>query len=67
MTDTYTPTEEDPLRTVEYVAKVLSFSEDTIRRWLRTGKLQGIRVAGEWRIPQSKLVLFVNEEYGDAA
>lgn len=63
----YEPSEEDPLRTVEYVAKVLAYGEDTIRRWLRDEKLKGIKVQGEWRVPHSELVRFVNEEYGDKA
>jgi len=64
----YTPSEDDPLRTVEYVAKVVSYGEDTVRRWLREGtSLRGIKVAGEWRVPHSELVRFINEEYGDAA
>lgn len=63
----YIPSEDNPLRSVEYVAKVLDFGEDTIRRWIRQGKLPAIKVAGEWRVPDSDLVKFVNEEYGDAA
>lgn len=64
----YTPSEDNPLRTVEYVATVLAYNEDTVRRWLRDGKtLRGIKVHGEWRVPHSELVRFINEEYGDAA
>lgn len=63
----YTPTEEDPLRSVEYVAKVLEFDEATIRQWLRDGKLKGTKVAGQWRVSQSELTRFVNQEYGDNA
>lgn len=63
----YMPAEDDPLRSVEYVAKVLEFTEGTIRRWLKDGKLRGLKVMGEWRIPHSELVRFVNEEYGDTA
>lgn len=63
----YVPSEEDPLRSVEYVAKVLDFTDATVRRWLNEGKLQGIKVSGEWRIPHSELVRFINQEYGDSA
>lgn len=64
---TYTPTEEDPLRSVEYVARVLDFPEPTIRDWLRSERLKGIKVSGVWRVPQSELTRFVNKEYGDNA
>lgn len=59
------PSEEDPLRTVEYVAKVTNFKEYTVRDWLRTGKLEGVKIQGEWRIAHSELVRFVNEKWGD--
>lgn len=63
---TYTPTPDDPLRTIEYVAGIVGFREDTVRRWLREEyPLRGIKVAGEWRVPHSELVRFVNAEYGD--
>jgi excisionase family DNA binding protein len=61
----YTPTEEDPLRSVEYVSAVLEFPADTIREWLRTERLKGRKVGGQWRVPQSELTRFVNQEHGD--
>lgn len=64
----YTPSEDDPLMTVEQVSTIIQFGGDTVRRWLRENTpLRGIKVAGEWRIPTSELVRFVNKEYGDAA
>ena len=44
--------------TVEQAAQHLSLSEETIRRWLRSGKLKGARIGVEragWRIPRSEL------------
>lgn len=61
------PTEDDPLRSVEYVARVLEFDEGTIRQWLRDEKIRGTKVAGQWRIAQSELNRFVNQEYGENA
>lgn len=64
----YTPSGDDPLLTVEEVSAIIKFGGDTVRRWLRENTpLRGIKVAGEWRIPSSELVRFVNKEYGDAA
>ena len=44
--------------TVDEVAKALSLNQETIRRWLRTGKLKGIRIGERrtgWRIPASEV------------
>lgn len=65
MTEPVVPTEENPLRSVEYVAKVLDFEEATIRQWLRQKKLHGVKVAGIWKVPQAELVRFVNENWGE--
>lgn len=61
------PSEEDPLRSVEYISKVTEFPEATIRDWLRAGRLGGKKVSGVWRVPHSELLRFVNSEYGDNA
>lgn len=66
MTEQVIPTEENPLRSVEYVAKVLDFEEATVRQWLRQGKLKGVKVGGVWKIPQVELVRFVNERFGES-
>jgi excisionase family DNA binding protein len=53
--------EDDPLLTVPEVAARLRVSEESIRRWLRDGKLRGRRLpppAG-WRIPTSELRRFL--------
>lgn len=47
---------EQELLTVAEVAERLRVSEETVRRWLRTGRLRGIRLPTErvgWRIPAS--------------
>lgn len=59
------PSEDDPLRSVEYLSKVLEYPDATIREWLRTGRLRGKKVAGQWRVQDSELRRFVNSEYGD--
>ncbi len=43
---------------VEEVAQAIGTTPDTIRRWLRDGKLRGVRPGGTkmgWRIPESEV------------
>ena len=43
---------------VEEVAEAIGTTPDTIRRWLRDGKLRGVRPGGTklgWRIPASEV------------
>lgn len=49
---------EDKHLTVEEVAKRLSLSHETIRRWLRSGHIKGVRIGvrrAGWRIPESEV------------
>ena len=51
------------LLTVPEVAEQLSVTEETIRRWLRDGKLEGIRLSRRagWRVrPESVEALLKN-------
>lgn len=47
----------DRLLTVAEVAEQLSVTEETVRRWLRDGKLEGIRLSRRagWRIRQESV------------
>ena len=43
---------------VEQVARQLDLSIETVRRWLRSGRIRGVRLGGSkagWRIPESEL------------
>lgn len=42
--------EPDRLFTPEDVAKVLLLKPETVREWLRTGKLKGVKMGRLWRI-----------------
>ena len=44
------------LLTVPEAAQSLGLCIDSVRRHLRSGKLQGVRVGGAWRVPESKLM-----------
>jgi excisionase family DNA binding protein len=49
---------EESMYTVREAAERLRASEDTIRRWLRSGKLQGVMPGGTklgYRIPASEV------------
>ena len=51
-------TEEERLLTVREVADRLRSSPETVRRWLRGGKLRGFRLGGTklgYRIPEQEL------------
>ena len=50
--------DSDRLLRVEQVAERLDISVETVRRWLRSGHLRGVRLGGTkagWRIPESEV------------
>lgn len=48
--------------TVEEVAKKLNVSTKTIRRYIASGKLSGVKVGGQWRIEIDVYNKFVGQE-----
>jgi excisionase family DNA binding protein len=55
---------EERLLTVREVAERLRSSPETVRRWLRQGKLRGFRPGGTklgYRVAESELVRFLRE------
>ena len=59
----------DRLLTVPDVAKWLGASEDSVRRWLREGTLQGFMPGGKrlgYRVRESELRRFIAEREGKA-
>jgi excisionase family DNA binding protein len=57
---------EQRLLTVREVAERLRSSPETVRRWLRAGKLRGLLLSqqGGYRIPDSELRRFITERLG---
>ncbi len=56
--------DSDELLTVPEVARRLKVSEETLRRWLRAGKIRGRRLGATrtgWRISASELRRFLGE------
>lgn len=54
----------DELLTVAEVAARLKLGEETIRVWLREGRIQGIRLSTRragWRIPDSEVERMIEE------
>jgi excisionase family DNA binding protein len=45
--------------TPEGAAEALMVSPKTIREWLRTGKLKGVKLGRLWRVRESDLVEFL--------
>lgn len=39
---------------VQKMAKILGQHEDTIHRWIRTGKIKATKIGGKWLIPRSE-------------
>ena len=55
---------EQRLLTVREVAERIRSSPETVRRWLRQGKLRGFRPGGTklgYRVPESELQRFLRE------
>ena len=55
---------EDELLTVVEVAHRLKLSRETVRRWLRDGKLRGVRFSdsGGWRVRASEVERLLDGE-----
>lgn len=57
--------DEEKMLTVPEVAARVRANEDTVRRWLRTGRLKGILLGGRklgYRIPEGELERFLRGE-----
>lgn len=44
------PEQEKVLYSITEVCKLLNVSDDTIRRMIKAGQLDGVKVRGQWRI-----------------
>ena len=57
----------DRLLTVPDVAGRLGLNPETVRRWLRSGRITGVRLGGDkagWRITERDLTKFILEQQG---
>jgi excisionase family DNA binding protein len=51
----------EKLLTPEDAAKFLLVKPETLRGWLRTGKLKGVKAGRLWRVRESDLQAFLKE------
>ncbi|MGI6102303.1 MAG: helix-turn-helix domain-containing protein [Bacillota bacterium] len=51
----------EELLTVQEVAEYLRVSDLTVRRMLKDGRLQGVNIGREWRIPKGELEAFIKQ------
>ena len=53
----------DKLLTPEQVAEILNMSVITVKKWLRAGKLKGVKIGsrGDWRIKENDLEKFIQQ------
>ena len=49
------------LLTPKKAGQILGYAAKTIREWLRTGVLRGIKIRGQWRITRVEIVRFLAE------
>lgn len=55
----------EKLLTPEEIAKTLSISPETVRTWLRTGRLKGLKAGPRmWRVRESDLAEFLKVKVG---
>ena len=52
---------EDRFLSTQEVAKMLSVSPETVKKWLRDGHLRGFKMVKVWRIKESDLEDFLEE------
>ena len=50
--------------TIEMENMQISYSVRTVRKFLRKGIIPGIKIAGEWRVPEGELVRWIAEKKG---
>lgn len=54
----------DPFMSVPKVAALFDVKPETVRDWLTSGKMEGIKINGYWKIRRSEVVRFGNSKYG---
>lgn len=40
---------------IKEVAQILGFTEQAVRKWVRTGKIKAVKIMSEWRIPEEEV------------
>ena len=55
----------EKLLSPERAAQMLDVNPETVRNWLREGKLQGVKVGRLWRIAENELQRFIDQHRDD--
>lgn len=45
------------------IAELTGFNVETIRNWIDSGKLKGVKVGRHWRVRRRDLLNFLNSKY----
>lgn len=54
----------DPLLSTKKVAQLFSVQPETVRDWIDTGKIEGTKINGQWRIKKSEVMRFGKQKHG---
>ncbi|NCB39461.1 MAG: DNA-binding protein [Erysipelotrichia bacterium] len=54
--------ELNKLLNLKEVSQILNINTEVLRRWLRTGKLSGVKVGSDWRVNPDALQPFLNPD-----
>ncbi len=55
------------LLNLKEVSEILKINTEVLRRWLRSGRLPGIKVGSDWRVDSAALQVFLSQSGGAAA
>lgn len=53
--------------TIEEIMKVLKVSRNTVYSWIKEGRIKGVKIGRQWRIPKTALNQFLTtgQQEGD--
>lgn len=54
----------EKIYTVNEVAEVFSVAPDTIRDWIKAGKIQAFKVGQQWRVRHREVLALAEVNYG---
>lgn len=52
----------DPLMRLSEIAEGFRLSGDTLRRWVRSGKLQAVKLGGTYKVRRSRVLALLESE-----
>jgi len=52
--------EQNKLLNLKEVSRILSINTEVLRRWLRSGRLKGVKVGSDWRVNANDLAPFIS-------